>query len=527
MVWRFVTLAVGIALVLGVLWARRDGPDPGAGARSGGVLRIITPVWVDSLDPALAQADGLAWVLEFGTCATLMAYRSGSAPEPEAADARPRISPDGRTYEFTIRPGLRFSDGRPLTATNFEIALRRVLNPVSHSYSASLFADVQRIQADGRRLRIRLRRPAGDLVQRLALPPSCPVPIDFPVSADGVPLLVGSGPFYFARHRPERELIIARNRYYAGPRRARVDGYVMTFAAGVEESIRAVETGQADLLGTAIPPELRPGLVAKYGVNTDGGRLFREEGTVPYPLVLNTSRPLFKDNVALRQAVNFALDREAISRSDDGGATSNRTTDQILSPAIDGWVDHDLYPLDGPDHRRARELAEGNTRGGKAVLYVFGIPRLQDRARVIADNLKEIGLDVTVKSFAPVALDAKTSTPGEPYDMLLRPYQLEYPDPANLMVRLLDGANARKSEGNTNAGLFDDPRYNRRLADAHRLAGPARLPAFSALEADLLRTEAPWAPMWEGSRWLLFSTRVGCVRQHPSYRVDLAALCLR
>ena len=223
------TLAVGAALVFGVLWARRDGPDQGTAARGGGVVRIVTPVWVDSLDPAVAQANGLAWVLEFGTCATLATF-DGSAVQPEAAVAPPRVSSDGRTYAFTIRPGLRFSDGQPLTAANFEVALRRVLNPVMHSYGASLFSDVERVDADGLQLRVRLTRPAGDLVHRVALPYACPVPIDFPVSAEGVPLMVGSGPYFFARHTPERELVIERNRYYAGPRQPRVDGLVMAFA---------------------------------------------------------------------------------------------------------------------------------------------------------------------------------------------------------------------------------------------------------------------------------------------------------
>jgi len=113
-----VTLAVGIAVALA---AGRDADKPSA-ARGGGTLRIVTPVWVDSLDPALAMAGGLAWILEFGTCGTLMAFRNGASPvRPEAAAAPPRIARDGRTYVFTLRPGLRFSDGRPLTETDGRI----------------------------------------------------------------------------------------------------------------------------------------------------------------------------------------------------------------------------------------------------------------------------------------------------------------------------------------------------------------------------------------------------------------------
>ena len=70
------------------------------------------------------------------------------------------VARDGRTYDSTLRPGLRFSDGRPLTAAHCAVALRRVLNPVMHSYGAVLFSDVERVDATGLRLRVRLTRPA-------------------------------------------------------------------------------------------------------------------------------------------------------------------------------------------------------------------------------------------------------------------------------------------------------------------------------------------------------------------------------
>lgn len=463
-----------------------------------------------------------------------MSFRSGDAPngfgvQPDAAVRPPRVSRDRRTYVFTVRPGLRFSNGARLAAANFAVALRRVLNPAMRSYGGFLFSDVKRVSAHGRRLRIQLRQPAGDLVVRVALPYACPVPIGFPVSPAGVPLVgVGSGPYYFARHSPGSQLVIDRNRYYKGPRPARIGRLVVTFdGGGIEDSIRAVEEGWADAVGAIIPPELRAGLAARYGVNRKGGQLFRMSGTFPYPLVLNTSRPLFRDNVALRKAVNFALDRADIVRAAEGGSISSRATDQILSSVVQGWVDHRLYPLTGPNLRRARMLAEGNTRGGKAVLYVFGIPALLDRAQVIVRNLREIGLDVTVKPFSPVVLDAKAGTPGEPYDMLLTRYRLDYPDPANLILRMLSGANARKPTGNTNAAYFDSPAYGRRMASANRLFGSARLRAFSKLEADIMRNQAPWAPMFEGSSWLLVSKRVGCFRLHPVYILDYPAVCLR
>jgi ABC-type transport system substrate-binding protein len=503
---------------------------PGKTVRSGGTLRVAAAGDVDSLDPALAIGP-LAWGIEYGTCATLTAFGDAPAPagnavRPEAASRLPEISRDGRTYVFTIRRGLRFNDGSPLTARNFSWALSRVLNPAMRSAGAAFFSDVKRVSARGRRLRIELSKPGGDLLTRLALPLACPVPLGFPVDPAGVPLLgVGSGPYYVARHVPNSLLEVERNRYYRGPRPHRIDRLVMTVDSNIGNDARAVEEGRADFLAVDLPFALRDDLVRRYRI--DKSQLFRIRGTVVYYLALNTSRPLFRGNVALRKAVNLALNRTEIVKAGPGWPISWTPTDQIAPRMVSGWVDHRIYPLNGANLKRARRLASGNLRGGKAVLYASQLPFLVDQANVIARQLGQIGLAVTVTPLAPPILDTKAGTPGAPYDMLLTRHEVRYPDPADVMIHLLAGENARRPAGNTNFAYFDKPGYNRKMAAAHRLTGSARLQAFSKLDAEIMRTEAPWAPVFEGSRWVFVSKRVGCLKSHPVFRLDYAAICLR
>jgi peptide/nickel transport system substrate-binding protein len=491
----------------------------------GGTLRVITPLAWASLDPAAAKpATGAIW---YATCATLTAFPdapapAGLIPRPEAAVGPPKISRDGRTYVFTIRRGLRFSDGSPLTAANFARALGRVLNPAMASPGALLFADVKRVWATGLKLHIKLTKRSGDLTTRLALRFACPVPLGFPVDPTGVDLVVGSGPYYIARFVPDTLVVLKRNRYYRGTRPHHVDSVVVTMGGDVDDDIKLVEDGRADVLGVAIPSELRPGLARRYGVNRK--QLFRVRGDHEAALILNTSRPLFRDNVPLRRAVNFALDRGEIVRDRTGGMQSNTPTDQIMPSGIPGWRDHRLYPLAGPDLKRARQLAQGHLRGGRAVLYTFpGFPGVE----LIMSNLREIGLDVQVKILAADTLNARAGIPGEPYDMVLAGFPVEYPDPADALVRLLGGANARKAAGNVNFAYFDEPTYNRRMAAADRLTGSSRFKAFSELDADIMRDRAPWAPLYEESRWLLVSNRVGCLKVQAVFIRDLAAMCLQ
>jgi peptide/nickel transport system substrate-binding protein len=534
-----VALGATLAMLLGV----PAGSVPASAAPDGGTLLVITPPppngWggsgITALDPALTppQQASRPAIIWYATCATLMAFPDAPAPEgllpqPEAAAGPPAISDDGRRYTFTVRRGLRFSDGSPLTAGNFARALGRVRNPVMGSPGSDLFSDVRRVSARGLTLRIVLSKPSGDLLTRLALPFACPVPLGFPVDPAGVTLTVGSGPYYIARYVPDSVVLLKRNRYYQGSRPHYVDSIVVTIGGDVDADIKAVEDGHADVLLSAIPAELRAGLAQRYGVKKS--QLFSLRGWQTGALVLNTSRPVFADNVPLRQAVNYAVDRTGIVRASPSGLLGQKPTDQVMPSQIPGWRDYRLYPLTGSDLGRARQLAQGNLRGGEAILWIPGGPTglfYSAEAQVIVSNLKAIGLNVQVKVMAPAVINAEAGTPGAPYDMILNEWQLAYPDPGSALVPYLGGEDARKPSWNLNAAYFDQPAYDRRMAAADRLTGAARFRAFSKLDADIMRDQAPWAPLYEQSLWGLQSERVGCLRRQPAVGFDFTAMCVR
>ncbi len=522
-----------VAVALGAVSALALGsaaPIRGTAAPAGGTLRVALPAgFTPVLDPAY-QAGTVGWgALWYATCATLFAFRDAPAPagftvRPEAALGPPVISADGRTYVFTVRQGLRFSDGSRLAADNFRYALDRVRNPTMGSEGAFVFSDVKRVTASGRRLRIELIKRSGDLLTRLALSFACPVPLDFPIDPVGRLLDVGSGPYYVERYEVGRLIVLERNRYYRGGRPHWVDRVEITSGGDSDAAIRAVEEGRADVYGAELPFEVRDRLAQAYLKS----RLFPLRGTFDYFIALNMSQPLFRGNLPLRKAVNLALDRTEIAKTGPGWPRSHPPTDQIIPRWVPGWAEHRIYPLDGPDLPRAGSLAAGNLRGGKAVLWVDQTPSwLVDQARVVARQLSQISLEVAVRPLARSFIQETAGRPGAQYDMLLTRYLLLYPDPADVVIRLLAGKNARRTAGNTNLAYFDSRAYNRKMADADRLGGAARMRAFSALDAEIMRGAAPWAPLYEGTNWLFVSERVGCVKPHPVFRVDFAGMCLQ
>jgi ABC-type transport system substrate-binding protein len=222
---------------------------------------------------------------------------------------------------------------------------------------------------------------------------------------------------------------------------------------------------------------------------------------------LNRSRPLFRNNVKLRQAVNFAVDRKALVR--EAGPRVETPTDQYLTPAMPGYRDERIYPLNGPDLRKAQKLAKGRTRGGDAVLYTIDNPGDLARAQIVKRNLAEIGLRVEIKAFPSSLYFEKISTPGEPYDLVRLQVGLRYGVTGYVFGFVY--------------GLT--PKYQGLLARAYRLTGDDRDRAYGDLDVQISRDVAPDVPVAVANWQTFVSARVGCIVLKPS--LVLTAVCLK
>ena len=518
-------VAVVAVLVLGRDAESGSAPQP----PRGGMVRIaLRSADVDSLDPALSYS-GLSGALLDTTCARLLA-QSPRGLVPDAAAAQPRRSPDGRTFTFRIRAGLRFSDGAPVRASAFARAIHRTLAPGVESPWAAYTADIigaeqvlagkaataAGVVARGDTLVVRLKRPVPDFPFRTTV--LCAVPPTLPADREGIAAFPAAGPYYVAEYRPAERVVIRRNRFYRGTRPQHVDGFTVDLrAASFGDVIDRIERGDADW-GWAMPaayldPERR--LVEKYGVNRS--QLFVRPGSTFRGYALNTSRPLFRENPRLRQAVNFAIDRAALRRAGSGRHES-RLTDQYLPPGMPGFRDADIYPLDGPDLRRARELARGNTRSGRALLATVDSPEQLAFAQSVKQSLAQIGLEVEIKGFPLPAYFGRLGAAGN-FDIGFAPWLPDYDDPYAVLNILLDG----RFVGATNWSRFDSAEHNRLLRNAALLGGEARLRAYGDLDVRLARDVAPIVAVDVLNDVTFVSKRVGCVTP----RFDLAAICLK
>ncbi len=512
------------------------------------VARLIVASDPGPLDPALS--NDLDDYMRLGaTCASLYNYPDrpfplGARLQPEVATGEPSVSGDGRTYEFTLRRGFRFSppSNEPVTPEAFERAIERVLDPRMGSYADVLAKDivgaddyaagrarhVAGVATRGDTLSVQFERPTGNVVERLSSPWFCAVPPDAPIDGEGVDLLPSAGPYYVASYVPDRSFVLRRNPNYAGERPHQLEEIRFEIGASPERGVEEVDAGEADyvalnpLVETAAPPDVFRRLTAEYGPRSEAARagrqqLFTQPQPVLYYFIFNPERGRF-DDVGLRRAVNYAIDRPALA-ANAGLGQRGRPTDQYIPPGMPGFEDAAIYPLGGPDLATARRLA-GDAKG-PAVLYTCDLPDCTRHAEILRSNLGAIGIELEIRQFPLEEFFTRISKPGEPFDLTYWNWIFDYADPATF----INDQFSTKRFGLP--PVVTDPEIQRRMEAAALLTGDARLRAYARLDRDLAEQVVPAAAFASGTITHFFSARMGCQILHPIYVLDLAALCVR
>jgi ABC-type oligopeptide transport system substrate-binding subunit len=512
-------LAIGATLLVAASMANAAS---GSSSARGGTLRFDQRSDFDYVDPALAYFSG-TWQIEHVTCEKLLGLpdkegEAGTRPAPQVATAMPAVSRDGKTYTFTLKRNSRFSNGQPVTAQTFVYAWNRAANPRMQSPAQSFMDVIQGAQAvfDGKaqtmsgvkaignwKLQLKLTKPQPDMLSRLTMPFFCPLPVGTPVIAEGLDAPVaGNGPYYIKEWTKNRNAVVARNPNYQGGRSANVDQIVFTTGNTPEASRLRLERDETDL--GPIPPAAAAELVQKYGLNK--GRFYIRKNLTIWYLAFNHEQPLFKGNTKLKQAMNHALDRPSLVRQH--GFLGGGRTDQILPVGMPGFKDWNIYSLKGANPARAKQLAQGNLRSGKAVMYTFNTTFGPTVAQIVQFNAKQIGLDVEIKQYDRVVEHEKMALRGEPFDIGLEGWGADYPDPANFVNVLLLGDDNIRADHNQNVAYFNDPTFNRRMKQAALMSGDQRYNAYALLDRDVTKNASPLAPYIVTNARVLTSSKV-------------------
>jgi peptide/nickel transport system substrate-binding protein len=494
----------------------------GGAYAAGETIVVATPGGFESVDPAVGSDFSIVQQVEWITCVQLVNYAdpAGLAVQPEAAASMPTVSADGKTYTFTIRPGLGFSppSTETVSAASFERAIERV--QAFGSGGASLVSDIASMDAAGNTLTITLAAPDPGLLVRLAMPYFCAVPSDAPMDAPSATPLATAGPYYIYS-KTANEVDIRRNPNYGGDRVRNLGRILFQLGGSNPDNIAAAQSGTVDYV-----PQLgvMPSLAASYGPGSpaaaEGHQQYFEYPSLGIQtLVLNASAGRAFADANLRKAVNYGVNRNTIA-----GVYSFTPHDQYLPTGIPGFTEQSFYPMSGNAALAASYASDAGVTPSspRSVTLCARTGLSATVAGNVDSELEPLGIDVTVQTYSsPGTFFADVANPSGPCDL----------SDVGLSLQLADAVHWLRTQFRSGQGVAPAVRYtsaalDQQFDDALPLAGAARDAAAADID-EALSDAAVLVPYANRIHGEFFSARIGCQSNQPLYGVNLNRLCVR
>lgn len=533
--------------------------------RRGGTLRLVSSADVDSLDPARTYYV-YGWLLQRTFQRTLMAFggapgEAGRAAVPDLAAAPGEPAAGFRRWTYRLRPGLRFSDGTPVTARDVKYAVERVFAqdvlPGGPTYLLPLLDDpaapypgpyrdrhpdrlgLAAVQTpDDHTLVFRLRRPFGDFDYLMAQPNTAPVPRARDTGADYQARPLATGPYRIAGYRPGHWLHLDRNPHWdraTDPlRRALPDRIEMTMGLDVDELDDRLLAGEFDIdvEGRGIQP------AAQRRIMADPVLRARADNPVTgflHYIAVQPQVPPFGD-VHCRRAVFHAADRIALQAARGGPVTGGDLASGILPPTLPGHTGDRRYSA-GPDltgdlAAARAELALAGLPGGFRTVLATQRGKFRAVAEALRTALLRVGIDARIEELD--AASYYTRGPGRPATVRERGLGLavtdwgsDYPTEYGFLAPLVDGRQIKPAGGNVNFAELADPRIEALIDAAVVAADPAaRRELWQAVDRAVLE-HAVILPLVYDKTLHYRGPRVTNVYVHPAFGLyDVQAMGL-
>lgn len=477
-----ILLAVAVAACGGGNNKSSTSANAGASAGSGkegGTVTVLMGTAPDFLDPQLGyttQAAEPDWI----SYTPLLTYQhaggtAGGTLIPGLATGLPTVSADGKTYTMTMRKGLTFSNGTPVKASDFKYTIERAikLNWGGKSFftnyiagasaydtgKASTISGITTDDATGK-ITVTLTQPYGAFANVLAFPSAGIVPSGTPMKNLSSSPPPGVGPYMITASVPNRSFTLKRNTRFGsfgipGIPTGHVDTVQVNIVSNTQSEAQQVLSNQADVFdpGDTLPPALLPQIQSQAS-----DRFSREPIPSTFYFFLNTTKPPF-NNAMARQAVNYAIDRQAMVRLASGFL---KPTCFFLPEGIVGHPTSSCPYGEGPNLSKAQQLVKQAGLAGTAVT-VWGEQRSPRREYVdyYTDLLNKIGFKATEKIvsdtvYFPTIGNAKTDPQTGFADWIQ-----DFPNPSDFY--LLMDARTIQPTNNENFSKVNDPHIQQQL----------------------------------------------------------------
>jgi peptide/nickel transport system substrate-binding protein len=395
----------------------------GSAAAQTKTLRFVAHADVKILDPTFTTAY-ITRNFGYMVYDTLFAQDASGTPKPQMVD-KYTSSKDGKEWRFTLRPGLKFSDGKPVTAADCVASLQRWSSRDSIG-RAMTAAGAEWKAVDDSTFTLTLKEPFGLVLDGLAKPSGFP-PVILPERLAKMPTsaplseVVGSGPFLFKRDEwvPGSKAVFVKNPAYVGRKEppsglsgnktAHFDRVEWLYLPDSNSSTAALKNGEVDMIEQVPPDYITP-------LRSDPNILVGSGGAYQGFIVFNQLFPPF-NNAKVRQAVLHAVNQEKFVAA-MGYPLDMRTTYCATWFICGGpnQTDAGAEPFRKVDVAKAKQLlAEGGYKGEKVVVLVpTDITYLNAAALVTVQTLKSIGMNVDAQTSDWATITARRAKKDAP-----------------------------------------------------------------------------------------------------------------
>ena len=504
---------------------------------SGGTLLVTFKDDLKTLDPAIGY-DTDSWSIERAIYNGLLDYKGFTTQlQPDLAADMPKISADGKTYTFKIRSGVKFSNGRAVTADDFKYSWERMLNPSTAGpmTGGSFWGGVHGAQdffagtttsipgfkvIDPSTLEIDLDTPNQSFLNIIAMPFGFVVAKEAVAAAgsDYAHKPVGTGPFTLDKWTPGQLIVLKKNANYFGtkPYLDEVDAQI-----GVSQEVGylRLQNNQVDIVQPDVTIPSAQYIQLSANPNWKN-RILKTPNVDIWYLAMNATMKPF-DNKLVRQAFNYVVNKANQVKILNGRGVVNNG---IQAPAMPGHVaNYNPLGLDanGQNIQKAKDLLK---QAGYDASHAFPAQDLvyakanadSDRlAASIQQDFQQVGVTLNLKG---LAFNAFLDITGKPNTTALsyNGWFQDFPDPSDFIDPILTCAAANVTANGGNVAFYCNK-------DADKIADQARgdtntaerLKLYQRFQDIVVTQDFPWVPMYSTVQTNLAAARVHGFQLHP------------
>ncbi|NBM17147.1 ABC transporter substrate-binding protein [Streptomyces sp. GC420] len=533
-----------------------------ASSKKGGTLKFIGSQDADFWDPQRGYY-GFMWDFSRYYTRQLVTYKAAPGAEstelvPDMATDTGKVSDDGKTYTFTLKDGLKWEDGKPVTSKDIKygieriwaqdvlsggpIYLQQVLDPESEYKGPykDKSADKLGLKAietpDDKTIVFKLPKPNGDFLQMLAMPSATPVRADKDTKAKYTLDPFSNGPYKIDSYTPNKSMSLSRNEEWDAKtdevRKALPDKITVTFTTNADDMDNRLIEGEYDLdiNATGVGQAARAKVLQQHKENADNP----QTGFIRYAVFPQTVKPL--DNVDCRKAIIYAADHKSLQTARGGPQAGGDIASNMLPPAIPG-ADPKYDPYDvlkdttGNVEKAKQALKDcGKPNGFKTTIAVRNNKPVEiATAESLQQSLKKVGIDAQIDQFDGAQTSGIIGSPkvvkDKGYGIIIMGWGADFPSGQGFLQPLVDGRFILES-GNNNFSELDDKAINELFDKALLETDPQKAGEYYKQINEKVSEAAVYLPFTHEKNIIWRSSRLTNVYTADAYngRYDYASL---